>query len=34
MLWVADSVTWAIGAGGRWRELIRPIVSGVIGIEP
>ncbi len=34
MLWVADAVTWAVGAGGRWREWIRPVVSGVVDIEP
>lgn len=34
MLWIADGVAWAYGAGGRWRTLVEPIVGDVIEIRP
>jgi hypothetical protein len=34
MLWVADAVTWAAGAGSEWRELIAPILPGVDEVGP
>lgn len=34
MLWIADGVAWAYGAGGRWRTLVAPIISNVIEIRP
>lgn len=34
MLWVADAVTWACGAGSPWRSLIDPIVDDVIELRP
>lgn len=34
LLWLADGITWAVGAGGRWREIVSPIVAGISTIEP
>jgi hypothetical protein len=34
MLWIADGVTWAAGAGARWRSLIEPILSGWDKVVP
>ena len=34
MLWVADAATWAVGAGGDWRELIRPVLTAVVETRP
>jgi hypothetical protein len=34
MLWVADGVTWAAGAGAFWRELIVPILRFEREIAP
>jgi len=34
MLWVADAVTWAAGAGAQWRELIAPILQGIDEVAP
>ena len=29
MLWIADAVTWAVGAGREWRDLIEPVLGDV-----
>ena len=34
ILWVADAVAWAYGAGQRWSSLARPIVHRVIEQTP
>ena len=34
LLWIADGIAWAAGAGGTWRELIAPIVEGTIELHP
>jgi hypothetical protein len=34
VLGLADAVTWAVGAGGRWRKLIKPILDRVIEVQP
>ena len=34
LLWIADGITWAVGAGPGWRELIRPILVEVIELRP
>ncbi len=34
MLWVADALTWAAGAGGRWRAAIEPVLEGFVEREP
>jgi hypothetical protein len=34
VLGLADAVTWASGAGGRWRKLIEPILEGIIEVRP
>ena len=26
MLWVADGIAWAVGAGGIWRDLVQPVL--------
>jgi hypothetical protein len=33
MLWIADAVCWAVGAGGHWRRRIDPVLS-VTEIRP
>lgn len=27
LLWAADAVVWAFGAGGRWRSVVDPLIS-------
>ena len=34
MLWVADAVAWAYGAGANWRLLIEPVVDDVSELRP
>ena len=34
MLWIADGVTWAVGAGAAWSGLIEPILTSVVEIQP
>ncbi len=34
MLWVADAIAWAHGAGGNWRLLIESVVEGVTELHP
>jgi hypothetical protein len=34
MLWVADAVTWAVGAGGAWRLAIEPVLDLVVETRP
>ena len=34
MLWVADGVTWAVGAGGAWRSLVEPVLRDIVQIQP
>ncbi len=34
VLWIADGVAWAFGAGGRWAGLVEPMISEVIEIRP
>jgi hypothetical protein len=34
LLWIADGVTWAAGAGATWRELVAPILSDVTELRP
>ena len=34
MLWVADALTWAAGAGGRWRAAIDPVLEGFVEWVP
>jgi hypothetical protein len=34
ILWVADAVAWAYGAGQRWASLARPVVHRVIELTP
>lgn len=34
LLWVADAIAWAHGAGAGWRQLIEPIVEGVTELRP
>lgn len=34
MLWIADGVTWAVGAGAAWSALIEPILTSVVEIQP
>jgi fumarate reductase subunit D len=33
MLWIADALTWAIGAGGEWRAIVEPVLEAVIETE-
>ena len=34
LLWIADAVAWAVGAGGRWRTLVEPILDRVVDVRP
>lgn len=34
MLWVADGVAWAYGAGGQWKSLVEPMISDVVEVRP
>jgi hypothetical protein len=34
LLWIADGITWAVGAGPTWRRLIDPILRDVIELGP
>ena len=34
LLWIADGITWAVGAGAAWRQLIDPILRDVIELRP
>lgn len=34
LLWVADAVTWAYGAGGRWLPLVGPLLDDVTELRP
>jgi hypothetical protein len=34
LLWIADGITWAVGAGVAWRQLIDPILRDVIELRP
>ena len=34
MLWVADAIAWAQGAGNNWRTLIEPVVGDVAELRP
>lgn len=34
LLWLADGITWAVGAGGEWRRAIEPMLSVVIELRP
>ncbi len=34
MLWIADGITWAVGAGPRWRAPIEPIMWAVDELQP
>lgn len=34
LLWLADGVTWAFGAGGRWSGLVEPLLNEVLELRP
>lgn len=34
LLWIADGLAWAFGAGGVWRELAGPILRPAIELRP
>jgi hypothetical protein len=34
LLWIADGVGWAYGAGRRWQALVEPLITNVIEIRP
>ncbi len=34
MLWIADAVTWAVGAGREWRDLVEPVLRDVRDVTP
>jgi hypothetical protein len=34
MLWIADAVTWAVGAGSPWRDRLGDSLTDVIELEP
>ena len=34
LLWIADGITWAVGAGVAWRQLTEPILRDVIELRP
>jgi hypothetical protein len=34
LLWAADAIAWAYGAGGDWRRRIDQLVDEVVRLEP
>lgn len=34
MLWVADAIAWAYGAGPNWRPLVEPVLEEVTELHP
>lgn len=34
MLWIADAITWAVGAGRVWRHLVEPVIGDVVEVAP
>jgi hypothetical protein len=34
VLWIADAVAWAFGAGGRWLPLVEPLIDDVAEVRP
>ncbi len=34
VLWVADAVAWAVGAGGDWRRRVAPLLDGHVRLRP
>ena len=34
MLWIADAVTWAVGAGSPWSDRLSGVVTRVVEVEP
>jgi hypothetical protein len=34
MLWVADAVAWAVGAGGDWRRRVTPLLEEHVRLRP
>lgn len=34
LLWIADGITWAVGAGASWRHVIDPILRDVVELRP
>jgi hypothetical protein len=34
LLWAADAVAWAVGAGGDWRRRAEPVLDDVIQLKP
>ena len=34
LLWIADAVAWAFGAGGRWLTLVGPLIDVVTELRP
>jgi hypothetical protein len=34
LLWIADAVTWAYGAGGKWLPLVDSIIDEVVELQP
>lgn len=34
LLWIADAIAWAYGAGGVWLPLVRPIINDVTELRP
>jgi hypothetical protein len=33
LLWAADAICWAVGAGGDWRRRVQPIVT-IVDVDP
>jgi hypothetical protein len=34
MLWIADAVTWAVGSGPQWSDLLGDVLIDVIEVHP
>ena len=34
LLWIADAVAWAFGAGGRWLPVVGPLIEDVTELRP
>ena len=34
ILWIADAVTWAVGAGAPWSKLVEGIVADIVEVRP
>ncbi len=34
VLWIADAVTWAVGAGAPWSKMVEGVVADIVEVQP